>query len=118
MASWNTPAEARGLWADAGALADATLQLLLNSAHRDCMKYLDPLDGLDPLRADVDPPPDDDLKASCQLAEIYQARARFNAVRAAGDNQVGPDGMTVTVFPLDWQVQQLLRPKEGRPSIA
>lgn len=118
MASWNTVTQARELWADAAHLSDGTLQLLLDSAHRDCFRYLDPLDGLDPLRVGADPAPSADLIASCRLAEVYQARARYNAVKAAGDNQVGQDGMTVTVFPLDWQVQQLLRPKDGRPSIA
>lgn len=110
MASWNTLDEARKLWADAGAMADETLQLLLDSAHLDCFTYLDPVDEVDPVG--------EDITASMRLAEIYQARARYNAVNSAGDNQVGPDGMTVTVFPLDWQVQQLLRPKRGRPSIA
>lgn len=116
--SWNTPEEAKALWADASALGNSTLQLLLDSAYNDCMRYLDPLDGIDPLDPAVVPPASAGKSASLHLAEIYQARARFNAVRAAGDNQVGPDGMTVTVFPLDWQVQQLLRPKEGRPTIA
>lgn len=118
MASWNTPQEAKDLWADAGHLTDTTLQLLLNSAHRDCFRYLDPIDGLDPLRPGADPAPDDDTVASLKLAEIYQARARYQAVKAAGENQVGQDGLTVTVFPLDWQVQRLLRPKDGRPSVA
>lgn len=118
MVSWNTPSQARELWADAGNLTDSTLQLLLNSAHRDCFGYLDPIDGLDPLRPGADPAPDADTSASLRLAEVYQARARYNAVKTAGDSQVGPEGMTVTVFPLDWQVQQLLRPKTGRPSVA
>jgi hypothetical protein len=116
--SWNTPQQAKDLWADAGHLTDATLQLLLDSAHRDCFRYLDPLDGLDPLRDGADPEPPADLAASLRLAEVYQARARYQAVKSAGNNQVGQDGMTVTVFPLDWQVQQLVRPKDGRPSIA
>lgn len=111
MASWNTLEEARAIWADAANMADASLQLLLDSAHIDCFAWLDPIDGIDP--------PAEEANASMKLAEIYQARARLNAVSSAGDgNQVGPDGMTVTVFPLDWQVQQLLRPKPGRITIA
>jgi hypothetical protein len=111
MASWNTLVEARAMWADAGNLADTSLQLLLDSAHADCFAWLDPIDAVDPTG--------EAITASMKLAEIYQARARYNAVRSAGDgNQVGADGMTVTVFPLDWQVQQLLRPKSGRITIA
>lgn len=116
--SWNTPDEAKALWADAANLTNETLQLLLDSAYRDCFRFLDPLDGLDPLREGAVPPPSADLTASLRLAEIYQARARYNAVKTAGDNQVGQEGMTVTVFPMDWQVKQLLRPTPGRPSVA
>jgi hypothetical protein len=109
--SWNTLAQARALWADAGALSDETLQLLLDSANEDCFAFLDPVDGVNPTG--------EDITSSMRLAEVYQARARYNAVKSAGDgNAVGPDGMTVTVFPLDWQVQQLLRPRRGRITVA
>jgi hypothetical protein len=107
--SWNTLEQARALWADAGGMADTTLQMLLNSANADCFAFLDPVDG-------INPEPEDSTDSQ-RLAEVYQARARFNAIGSAGDgNQVGPDGMTVT--PLDWQVQQLLRPKRGRITVA
>lgn len=116
--SWNTPAQARKIWADAGKMPDEDLQLLLDSAHHDCFTFLDPLDGLDPLRPGADPAPSAGRAASLRMAEIYQARARYTAIKAAGENQVGADGMAITVFPLDWQVQQLIRPKPGRPSVA
>lgn len=107
--SWNTPGDARNVWADAKSFSDENLQMLLDSAHIDCFAYLDPLDG-------VDPTPEA-ANASMKLAEIYQARARYQAILSAGDDQVGPDGATVTVFPLDWQVKQLLRPTPGRITI-
>lgn len=111
MANWTDVTLARSLWADARTLDDLTLNMLLSSAHNDCFTYLDPVDGIDPQ--------DDAVTDSMRLAEIYQARARYNALSSAGDgNQVGVDGVTVTVFPLDWQVQQLLRPREGRISTA
>lgn len=109
--SWNTTMEAKALWADAQALDDDTLQLLLDSSNEDCFAFLDPLDGINPTGEAITP--------SLRLAEIYQARARYNAVNTAGDPaQIGVEGMTLTVFPLDWQVQQLLRPKHARPTIA
>lgn len=111
MVSWTTPAEAKAVWADARSFPDADLQKLLNSAHKDCFKFLDPIDGIDPEPADADD--------SMKLAEIYQARARYQAIKAAGQgNAVGVEGMTVTVFPLDWQVKQLLRPEAGRITTA
>ncbi len=109
--SWNTLGEARALWADARTLDDPTLQLLLDSANADCFAFLDPLDAVNPEPANA--------TASLKLAEVYQSRARFNALSSAGEgNAIGVEGMTVTVFPLDWQVQQLLRPKTGRPTVA
>jgi hypothetical protein len=110
VATWNDPTDVPKHWADAAHLDPETLLLLLESAHADCIAYLAPLDGIDPVG--------DAVTASMRLAEIYQARARFQAIKSAGNNQVGPDGVSVTVFPMDWQVQQLLRPKSGRPSIA
>lgn len=49
-----------------------------------------------------------------KLAQVMQARALYRAGLARQDNQIGVDGMTVTVFPMDWQVKALLRPK-GKP---
>jgi hypothetical protein len=103
--AWVTAEQAQALWADAALLDPDVLELLLESAHADVVAFLPDMD------ADPDPIP-----ASWRLAEVYQARARHNAVLAGGDNQVGDDGQTITVFPLDWQVRQLLRPKRGRPT--
>jgi hypothetical protein len=45
------------------------------------------------------------------LAQVYQARALWRSGKAGNADQVGPDGFTVTVFPMDWTVKDLLRPK-------
>lgn len=104
--AWVTTEQAEALWADAAHLDPDVLALLLESAHADCVAFLPTM------TADPDPIP-----ASWKLAEVYQARSRYNAVLAAGDDQVGADGQTITTFPLDWQIRQLLRPKHGKPSI-
>jgi hypothetical protein len=41
-----------------------------------------------------------------------QARAVYNSVKAGSGDQVGPDGLTVTVYPMDWNVKNLLRPRK------
>jgi len=105
--SWVTTDQAEALWADAANLDPEVLELLLESAHTDCVAFLP--DGADDTA-------DEDVPANWKLAEVYQARSRYNAVLAGGDNQVGDDGQSITVFPLDWQVKQLLRPKKGRPT--
>jgi len=105
---WATPEIAEALWADAAHLDPDVLTLLLESAHSDCVAYLP--DGADDTA-------EEDVPANWKIAEVSQARARYTALLSGNENQVGADGQTVTVFPLDWQVKQLLRPKRGAPRI-
>jgi hypothetical protein len=46
-----------------------------------------------------------------------QARAIWNATKTGPADSLGADGLTVTVFPLDWNIKALLRPKRGCPVI-
>lgn len=48
-------------------------------------------------------------------AQALQARALWRSSQAGGNDQIGGDGLTVTVFPLDWNVKRLLRPQRGLP---
>lgn len=49
-------------------------------------------------------------------AQIWQARALYQSVVTGPGDQVGADGLRVTVFPMDWSVRNLLRPRRvGRP---
>lgn len=106
--AWVTTEQAEALWADAANLDPDILVFLLESAHSDCVTFL-------PEGAEDTAP--EDVPASWKLAEVYQARSRHVAVLGGAENQIGAEGSTITTFPLDWQVRQLLRPKRGRPSI-
>ena len=107
--TWLTTAQAEALWPDAVNLEAEVLDLLLASAYDDCIAFL-PDGSADVVLADV--------PKSWVLAQAYQVRSRYNAILSGGDSQVGADGENVTVFPLGWQIRQLLRPKHGKPSIA
>lgn len=48
-------------------------------------------------------------------AQVLQARALLRAGIVGSGDQAGGYGETVTVFPMDWTVKNLLRPKKGRP---
>ena len=50
-----------------------------------------------------------------RVAHAMQARALWRSSVAGSGNQIGADGMTITVFPMDWTVKALLRPKRGVP---
>lgn len=47
--------------------------------------------------------------------QIMQARALVRAGIVGSGDQVGGYGETVAVFPMDWTVKNLLRPRRGRP---
>ena len=49
-------------------------------------------------------------------AQVLQARALYRSTMAGFGDQIGVDGQAVQVFPMDWTVKLLLRPK-GRPRV-
>lgn len=57
------------------------------------------------------------LPARYLTAQAMQARALWRSERAGGGDQFGGGEFAVTVFPMDWTVKALLRPKKGRPAI-
>ena len=48
-------------------------------------------------------------------AQVMQARALVRAGITGSGDQSGGYGETVAVFPMDWTVKNLLRPRRGRP---
>ena len=51
-------------------------------------------------------------------AQALQARALYRSTHANTQDGIGAEGFTVTVFPMDWTVKNLLRPKTAVPVIA
>jgi len=49
-----------------------------------------------------------------KLAQVLQARALARSFTVGDGGMVGPDGETVTVYPMDWTVKRLLRPHRAR----
>jgi len=47
-----------------------------------------------------------------KLAQFFQTKALLRSQLAGSGDQIGADGMSVTVFPMDWTVKNLLRPKK------
>ena len=105
LVGWVTLVHTRELWPDADVLEDDVLTAYLRSAYESCVAFAPAL------AADVEVP------ESWRVAQVMQARAVYRSLKAGGRDQVGPDGFTVTVYPLDWNVRQQLRPKRGRPLV-
>lgn len=102
---WYTVDDARDDWPDAPA-SDARVAQLLDLAKLQVLDFAPAL----PVAA---PPP-----VNYRAGQLQQARNIWNAGRAnPSTGDFGQDGFTLTVHPLDWHVEQLLRPKKGVPNV-
>lgn len=90
-------------WPGATSLSDDELAPLLASAQIQCEAYAPALD-------DAVMVPD-----NYRHGQALQARALYRSGIAGSGDQIGMDGMAVTVFPMDWTVKALLRPRRGVP---
>lgn len=98
---YSNDARLRDLWP--GALDYVSMELPLRVAQIQCERFAPTL----PEGAEI---PDNYI-----AAQIMQARALVRAGIVGTGDQVGGYGETVTVFPMDWAVKNLLRPKRGKP---
>lgn len=100
--AWLTLEEARTLWKDAPA-SDPTLTLYLESVKPALLAYAPALAAGAP------------IPEAWKLAQYLQARNVYNAGKAAPGTGNGLDNgeYSISVFPLDWTVQQLLRPQRA-----
>lgn len=87
-------------WADRP--DDEVAQFLLDAAHEQCVDFAPTAPAVIP--------------ANWKLAEMLQARALHRAGYVGSGNQSGSD-FPVTIYPMDWTVQNLLRPKLGVPVV-
>lgn len=97
---WLTLEQARALWADAP-LDDVFLYTLLDTAKSQCVVYAPVL----ALGAQV--------PARYTQAQLTQARALYQSTIANQNDNVGIEGFTVRVFPLDFTIRAMLRPKRA-----
>lgn len=97
---WLTLEQARLEWADAP-LDDVLLFKILETAKAQCVAYA-PVLGLT-----------DSVPITYVQAQLLQARAIFSSVIANQQDNVGVEGFQVRVFPLDFTIRAMLRPKRA-----
>ena len=90
------------------------LTAALAAAYEECVLY-GPLDNrrrrwTEPDPADPTPPA---VPARFARAQALQARAHIRAGTSGSSDAQGFDGVQVTVFPMDWKVKNLLRPRRA-----
>lgn len=108
---WWLPSEAAEEWPDAVHLPAPALARLLGVAYEQCApraRIADPGTGLWRRWTDGDPVPE-----RLREAQLQQARAVWTFERTGGGDMIGGDGQTLRVYPMGWQVEQLLFPDEA-----
>jgi len=99
---WHTVDSARDAWVDALNINDDQLEDLLAVARIQCEAYAHTYEGVAPV--------------NYRQGQIMQARNLWQSIKSDPGGNIGPDGMAIPTFPLDWVVKAVLRPKRGRPS--
>lgn len=132
---WHTLDSARQAWSSAPD-DDPQLYRLLETARVQCAAYAPKLTGqvststamtvapdpenagyyvlVEPGSTSTAPRPPVNYKQ----AQLLQARGIWQSTMANVRDQSGPDQFPVTVFPMDWTVKALLRPKRGLGGVA
>jgi hypothetical protein len=104
---WATVAQAKADNAQLRPLPDAVVERLLAAAYESCRDFAPPVAVVDGVGT---------IPESYVRAQIMQADAlRKAGLVGTGDNTGGD--FPVTVYPLDWNVKQLLRPSTGTPGM-
>lgn len=96
---WVTTEEVLSWWEDAPLDSDVLIALL-QAAYELCATYAP---------ADVAQP----VPETFRRAQYLQAKAMWESERSNAGSSIGAEDFAVPVFPMDWHVKNLLRPKRG-----
>jgi hypothetical protein len=108
LIGWVETDEVVEFWPEADDLTTGALISYLQAAYEQCVEFLPHVAVPTPPIAL--PPPERYI-----LAQVMQAQALFRSNVAGSGDTLGGDGQSVTLFPMDWTVKNLLRPtKIGR----
>lgn len=93
------------LWPGSIDLTPIAIEIVLDAARQQCETYAPTL------------PAGTGLPARYILAQALQAKSLVTAGFTAAGDQAGGYDQGVTVYPMDWTVRNLLRPRQGRPTV-
>lgn len=101
LVGWVNQENVALFWPEADDLDPGVLASYLLAAYEQCVEFLPPVD-LQPWPV---PTPE-----RFKQAQVMQARALYRSNVTGSGDALGGEGLTVTVFPMDWTVKNLLRP--------
>jgi hypothetical protein len=113
---WWLLSDAAAAWPDQSAPEDeVTLTRMLKVAYGLVVAYV--LGDLEAAGLPADWTIVDPVTETIREAQLLQARAQWAFERTGGGDMIGPDGTQIRVYPMGWQVKNLIRPDDGVPVI-
>lgn len=101
MATWHTSQTIAQQWKQAAKIENTELEELLAVARHQVESFAPKL-----VAGSVDIPD------SYRLAQKLQAQALYNSSRVDPQGGDGMEGYTVKVYPMDWNIKNILRPAD------
>ncbi len=102
--TWLTLDEVKERWEEAEGLDGPILLQLVDSAREQCIEYA-------PVLSEGEPVPE-----NWRLAHLMQVQGLWRSAQSGPGDQVGAD-FTITVYPMDRTVKNLLRPRRAIPVV-
>ena len=95
------------LWPASTQLELEDLTMLLQASYAACAAYAPPM----PLAPDDTGALVPTVPASWELAQVMHAKHLFARFRSGNADTIGPDGYTISTYPMVLEARSLLRPK-------
>jgi hypothetical protein len=105
MPGWLTVPDLPDLWPQAESIETPILWMLVDAAREQCIAYAAPTEE------------GADVPESWRLAHLMQVQSLWQSAKSGPGDTIGPDGLTITVYPMDRTVRNLLRPRRRVPVI-
>src|SRR5690606_31050141 len=109
---WVSDQELESLWPDAP--ESPARELWLAAAQSQCEEYAPALTTIEGESGDPD---QIDIPERYQIAVVMQMRALWQSIESTPQAQLGVEDIAVPVYPMDWTVKNLLRPRRRVPKV-
>lgn len=99
LIGWVDPDQVDTLWPESTQLEESDLVTFLTAAHDACLAYAPALAAGAP------------VPAGWVLAQVMHAKHLYARFRTGNRDTFGPDGYTISTYPLVMEARSLLRPR-------
>jgi hypothetical protein len=104
-AGWLMKSTVHSMWPESLGIDDLLLEELIETAREQCEAYAPALE------------PGEPVPSRYRTAQLMQIQGLWKSSTSGPGDSIGPEGLTITVFPMDRTVKNALRPKRGIPVV-